>query len=277
MQNEGAIMTDERTAVAAFLKKCNAYAHASIKRKQERGDVEDIPKWTAYIEFNEHALEEIANGTLDKWFEPANDPKEPPLVRLDVDSMEHVERSTWLNSVLSPRPVVVAGTHDADGARNFAPLSSVMQVSTAPPYLTASLSIHRDKRPRDTLQNLRQTGTVVLNVMPPTPRGAAIVDETATPLPKGEDEGGLLEMETVEGRPLLMHESVAAIEATYVEEHPLPDAVATLVVLRVNAVWFSTRTLPSGGLDVLCQHGRDDMTPSPQGWTQRVLKHYGPV
>ena len=277
MQNEGAIMTDERTAVAAFLKKCNAYAHASIKRKQERGDVEDIPKWTAYIEFNEHALEEIANGTLDKWFEPTNDPKEPPLVRLDVDTMEHVERSTWLNSVLSPRPVVVAGTHDADGARNFAPLSSVMQVSTAPPYLTASLSIHKDKRPRDTLQNLRETGTVVLNVMPPTPRGAAIVDETATPLPKGEDEGGLLEMETVEGRPLLMHESVAAIEATYVEEHPLPDAVATLVVLRVNAVWFSTRTLPSGGLDVLCQHGRDDMTPSPQGWTQRVLKHYGPV
>ena len=270
-------MTDERTAVAAFLKKCNAYAHASIKRKQERGDVEDIPKWNAYIEFNEHALEEIANGTLDKWFEPTNDPKEPPLNRLDVDTMEHVERSTWLNSVLSPRPVVVAGTHDADGARNFAPLSSVMQVSTAPPYLTASLSIHKDKRPRDTLQNLRQTGTVVLNVMPPTPRGAAIVDETATPLPKGEDEGGLLEMETVEGRPLLMHESVAAIEATYVEEHPLPDAVATLVVLRVNAVWFSTRTLPSGGLDVLCQHGRDDMTPSPQGWTQRVLKHYGPV
>ena len=88
MQNEGAIMTDERTAVAAFLKKCNAYAHASIKRKQERGDVKDIPKWTAYIEFNEHALEEIANGTLDKWFEPTNDPKEPPLVRLDVDTME---------------------------------------------------------------------------------------------------------------------------------------------------------------------------------------------
>ena len=277
MPNEGPTMTDERTTVAAFLKKCNAYAHASIKRKQERGEVDDIPKWNAYIEFNEHALEEIANGTLDKWFESDALEHQPPLVRLAVDAMEHVERSSWLNSVLSPRPVVVAGTIDANGSRNFAPLSSVMQVSTAPPYLTASLSIHRDKRPRDTLENLRQNGTVLLNVMPPTPRGAAIVDETATPLPKGQDEGALLKMETVEGQPLLMHESVAAIEATYVEEHPLPDAVATLVVLRVNAVWFSTRTLPSGGLDVLCQHGRDDMTPSPQGWTQRVLKHYGPV
>ena len=34
---------------------------------------------------------------------------------------------------------------------------------------------------------------------------------------------------------------MAAIEATFVEEHPLPEAVATLVVLRVNAVWFSSQ------------------------------------
>lgn len=152
-----------------------------------------------------------------------------------------------------------------------------MQVSTAPPYLTASFSIHKDKRPRDTLHNLRTTRNVMLNMMPPTPRGAFIVDETATPLPKGQDEGGLLDLPTVDDQPLLIQEAVAAIEASYVEEHPLPDAVATLVVLKVEAVWFSSSTLPSGGLDVLCQHGRDDMTPSPQGWTQRVLKHYGPA
>jgi hypothetical protein len=84
-------------------------------------------------------------------------------------------------------------------------------------------------------------------------------------------------MNTVEGRPLLLEESVAAVEASFVEEHGLPGAVATLVVLRVDAVWFSSSTVPSGGLNVLCQHGRDDMTPSPQGWTQRVLKHYGPA
>ena len=83
-------MTDERTAVAAFLKKCNVYAEASIERKRERGELDDIAKWEAYIEFNQHALEEIANGTLDRWFEPNNE-HQPPLVRLDVDVMEHVE------------------------------------------------------------------------------------------------------------------------------------------------------------------------------------------
>ena len=38
-------------------------------------------------------------------------------------------------------------------------------------------------------------------------------------------------METVEGRPLLMHESVAAIEATYAEEQP-SRCGGDLVVLR---------------------------------------------
>lgn len=267
-------MTDERTAVASFLKKCNAYARDSIQRKQERGEEGEIPKWEAYIEFNEHALEEIANGTLDRWFTDSQEAA-APIHRLSAEDMEHVERSSWLNSVLSPRPVVVAGTFDEAGERNFAPLSSVMQVSTTPPYLTASFSIHKDKRPRDTHHNLRQGSTIMLNVMPPTPRGATIVDETATPLPRGEDEGQLLPLETVAGQPLLLQEAVAAIEASFVEEHALPDAVATLTVLKVEAVWYSTTTMPAGGLDVLCQHGRDDMTPSPQGWTQRVEKHYG--
>ena len=269
-------MSDDRTAVAEFLRKCNVYAQASIERKRARGEEEEITKWESYIEFNEHALEEIANGTLDRWF-TGNDEASAPVHRLPVDEMEHVERSIWLNSVLSPRPVVIAGTLSPKDERNFAPLSSVMQVSTAPPYLTASLSIHKDKRPRDTLQNLREGSKVMLNVMPPTPRGASIVDETATPLPKGEDEGSLMPLETVDDQPLLLQEAVAAIEASFVEEHALPDAVAALVVLRVDAVWFSSSTTPAGGLDVLCQHGRDDMTPSPQGWTQRVEKHYGPV
>lgn len=268
-------MTDERTVVAAFLKKCNTYALASIERKRERGDVDEIPKWESYVEFNEHTLEEIANGTLDRWF--TDEPEQSPMTlhRLPVNRMEHVERSIWLNNVLSPRPVVVAGTVDEAGRRNLAPLSSVMHVSTAPPYLTASFSIHKDGRPRDTLANLRSTGTILLNMMPATPRGAEIVDETATPLPAGEDEGGLLELQTVDGQPLLLGEAVAAIEATLVEEHPLPEAVAVLVILKVEAVWFSSSTAPATGLEVLCQHGRDAMTAAPQGWTRRVEKHYG--
>jgi len=114
-----------------------------------------------------------------------------------------------------------------------------------------------------------------LNLLPPTSRGAEIVDETATPLPPEVLEGALLSLPTSQEDARLLTEAVAAVEVTYVEEHPLPDAVATLVVLRVDAVWFTSSSAPASGLDVLCQHGRDDMTPAPQGWKRRVTKHYG--
>lgn len=266
---------DEKSIVTAFLERCNTYARASISRKKERGDDEEIPRWESYVEFNQHAIEEIAKGTLNRWFEENNE-HTPPLNRLDVDAMTHVERSIWLNNVLSPRPVVVAGTLDSNGQRNFAPLSSVMAVSTVPPYLTASFSVHKDGRHRDTLTNMRSTGRIILNLMPATQRGVELVDETATPLPQGEDEGMLINaLETVDSQPLLLSEGIAAIEAEYVEEHELPGAVARIAVMRVTAVWFSSSTAPAGGLAVLCQHGRDDMTPAPTGWTKRVTKHYG--
>lgn len=266
---------DEQLIVTEFLERCNTYAKASIERKKERGEHEDIAKWESYVEFNQHAIDEIADGTLDRWFAQPSE-HTPPLHRLGVDEMTHLDRSIWLNSVLSPRPVVIAGTLDEEGNRNFAPLSSVMAVSTAPPYLTASFSIHKDGRHRDTLTNMRTTGRILLNMMPATQRGVELVDETATPLPQGEDEGLLLEnFKTLEGQPLIISDSVAAIEAEYVEEHELPGAVARIAVLRVSAVWFSSTAIPVGGLAVLCQHGRDDMTPAPTGWKKRVTKHYG--
>ena len=193
---------DEQSIVTAFLERCNTYAKASIARKKERGEDEEIPRWEAYVEFNQHAIEEIADGTLDRWFEENIDHAQP-INRLDVDEMTHLERSTWLNNVLSPRPVVIAGTLDSEGKRNFAPLSSVMAVSTAPPYLTASFSVHKDGRHRDTLTNMRTTGRILLNLMPATQRGVELVDETATPLPLGEDEGLLIDgLQTVDSQPL---------------------------------------------------------------------------
>ena len=75
-------MTDERTAVAAFLRKCNEYAKASIERKQARGELAEIPRWEAYIEYNQHALEEIANDTLDPWFQPTASHQPPPTINI---------------------------------------------------------------------------------------------------------------------------------------------------------------------------------------------------
>ena len=60
---------DRKGAVADFLQQCIEYTDASIKRKKERGDHEEIGAWESYREFTEHALMEINTGKLDPWFE----------------------------------------------------------------------------------------------------------------------------------------------------------------------------------------------------------------
>ena len=101
------------------------------------------------------------------------------------------------------------------------------------------------------------------------------IDETASPLPKGESEWNYAGFTPHEVEPLLVNEAVAAIEVEYIEDRELPEAVARLAVLRVTGIWTSEEEIPPQGLDILCQHGHDRLTPSPSNWGQKVLNHYG--
>ena len=86
---------------------------------------------------------------------------------------------------------------------------------------------------------------------------------------------GLVDLPNVTGQALSPSGGVRADEAGNDGEPAATGAHATLNVNGGKAVWFSSTTVPSGGIDVLCQHGRDDITPAPDGWTRRVDKHYG--
>ena len=60
-----------KLSVIKFLRNCVEYADASIARKEKRGDSEDvIAQWHTYRDFTQHALEEVENGDLDRWFKP---------------------------------------------------------------------------------------------------------------------------------------------------------------------------------------------------------------
>ena len=54
-------MSDDRTAVAEFLRKCNVYAQASIERKRARGEEEEIAKW---VRWNVKTKEAPVKGTV---------------------------------------------------------------------------------------------------------------------------------------------------------------------------------------------------------------------
>mgnify|MGYP000994534746 FL=1 len=61
---------ERRRLVEVFLRRRVIYADASIERKKQRGEDEDvIAQWQAYRDFTEHAVEEVASGDLDTWLE----------------------------------------------------------------------------------------------------------------------------------------------------------------------------------------------------------------
>ena len=266
---------DRKGIVADFLQRCIDYSNASITRKQERGDIEEIESWKTYQEFTKHALMEIHTGKLDSWFESQKPTELKQPRRIDVLDLEHRERATWLSGILSPRPLVLVSTKNAEGLGNLAPLTSAMAVSTKPPLMIASLSQGKNDRQRDTMNNLRETKKAILHMMPSTLQAVDWVDNAGSPIPPSESEWDLTGLEASEDEPMLVKQAVAAIEVEYLEEVKLPDAVAKLVVLKVTHIWTSLDQAPLSGLDILCQHGLDRLTPSPENWGKTIDKHYG--
>ena len=266
---------DRKGAVAEFLQKCIDYSDASITRKSKRGEIEEIASWEIYREFTKHALMEIHTGKLDSWFETEETPNLESPRKIDVNSLEHRERSSWISGLLSPRPLVLASTQNENGIKNLAPMTSVMSVSTSPPLLIASLSSNREGKVRDTLINLRSNGKAILHMMPSTLQAVDWIDLAGTPIPPNQSEWDLTELTANQDQPLLVNQAIAALEVEMVEERELPDAIAKLVILKVTHIWTSLDEIPLSGIDTLCHHGIDRLTPSPDGWSKTVDKHYG--
>lgn len=266
---------DRKAVVADFLRKCIDYANDSITRKRERGENELIPAWQTYIEFTQHAIDEIHTGKLDTWFERKSRLNLSSPKRIDIMEMGHKERSAWLAGIISPRPLILASTMDENGIKNLAPLTSVMGVSNTPPLFIASFSRNKHKQYRGTLLNMRQTGKAILHVMPSTLQAVDWIDMAGSPISPEESEWDLIDVTPNDDEDMLIQQAIAAIEVELVEEKELPNAVARLAVMKATHIWTSSDKIPETGLDVLAQHGMDNIMAAPEGWSKKVDKHYG--
>ena len=267
---KGEIEMEGRQHVINFLTKCIEYADASILRKQARGDTEEIPKWETYREFTRHALDEIKSGELNRWF-----PREDPTLQqetstLDLSDMDHKARSLFLSNLVSPRPLVMLGTKSNNGIRNVAPYTSVSIVANSPPLAVISLSVNRDGRVRDSLINLRENGKAVLNFLQPNQENARLVEETCKPIPREESEWDAFSIESLETNNLVMKKASMAIEAEVVAEHDLPEAKASLVVLRLSKLIVPGEHLPTESVHLLCQHGLNRLMATPTAWDYNI-------
>jgi len=234
--------------VIEFLERCVVYANESIQRKTERGEDEsEISRWEAYRDFTAYASEEVSRGELDDWFDSENEVilslnSHPETI--NIDDMNHSERSKWLSAIISPRPLVLVSTVSNEGNRNLAPMSSVSVVSNSPPLIGMSLSSNRDGKPRDTLLNLKETKKATLAILAANTESASMVEKTAIPLPRNESEwSGIEDTKTIPNGIQAPSLAIAAIETTLVECHKLPlGSVAEWVILKVDSIIVPTST-----------------------------------
>ncbi len=234
--------------VIEFLERCVVYANESIHRKTERGeDEKEISRWEAYRDFTAYASEEVSRGELDDWFNSESEEifslnSHPEVI--NIDDMNHSERSRWLSAIISPRPLVLVSTVSNEGNRNLAPMSSVSVVSNSPPLIGMSLSSNREGKPRDTLLNLKETKKATLAILSANTESASMVEKTATPLPRNESEwSGIEDTKTIPNGLQAPSLAIAAIETTLVESHKLPlDSVAEWVILKVDSIIAPTST-----------------------------------
>ena len=135
--------------------------------------------------------------------------------------------TTGFYEVLSPRCVVLISTVDKDGKSNAAPFSFVTPVSSDPP-----LVLYASNPKRHTLDNTRDTGEFVLNLVP-----EGILERLWTcskAFPKGVSEiekAGLTERKSKKVKAPSIEECIAWIECTLEFEKEAGDH--TLVVGRV--------------------------------------------
>ena len=268
-------IVNKQDIVAEFLNKCIDYAEQSIIRKQQRDEHELIPAWRTYIQFTQHALDEVKSGKLDPWFDRDEKANLSSGKCFDIMDFDHKTRSAWLAGIISPRPLVLASTIDKNGIKNLAPLTSVMGVSNTPPLFIASFSKNKQKQYRGTLLNMRETKKAILHVMPSTVEAVEWIDLAGSPIPPSESEWDLINVLPHNDEDLLIQHATAAVEVELVEEKELPGAQARLAVMRANHIWVTSDKIPEQGLAILTQHGMDNIMPAPSSWSKKVDKHYG--
>jgi len=111
---------------------------------------------------------------------------------LDPEKTPNFKR-TLFNAIVAPRPIGWISTINGQGQVNLAPFSHFNLVSTAPPVVMFSCNEPADRREKDTVTNVRETGEFVTNLVTWNLRDQMNI--TSLNAPYGTDEFALAGLE----------------------------------------------------------------------------------
>jgi flavin reductase (DIM6/NTAB) family NADH-FMN oxidoreductase RutF len=171
--------------------------------------------------------------------------------KLDIDPNAHERLRVYkiVAGAVLPRPIGLVSTVGKDGKYNVAPFSWFNALSSDPPYVCVSISNHAtERRPKDTLRNILDTGEFVANIVSESMAHAQNV--CAQPWPADTDEfevSGLTPAPSKIVRAPAVLESRVNFECKLFQATPLPRSSYTLCVGEVVHIRVAEEVMEESG------------------------------
>jgi flavin reductase (DIM6/NTAB) family NADH-FMN oxidoreductase RutF len=171
-----------------------------------------------------------------------------------------------LASCVLPRPIALVSTISAQGVANLAPFSFFNGVCAHPPAVMFAPAADRTGKDKDTLNNLRQVGECVVNVVPHDIREA--MNRTSYPYPpeiNEFDEAGFTPLPSRLVRPPRAAQSPVQMECRLIEivkvgQGPLSGSICVCEVLCFHiaeVVCLPNETADVAKIDLIGRLGGD--------------------
>jgi len=167
----------------------------------------------------------------------------------DVEQLEIQQKYRLLSGGVTPRPIAWVSTQSKEGIDNLAPYSFFTVASCNPPVLLYTQVTQRSGLDKDTLQNLRDTGECVVNIV----NASALekMNMTSSNLDSGESEFDFADIESCSSN-LVTPRSVKGSPVRY--ECTLRDIISisdlptggSVVLLDVKSIYVNDDLLEEG-------------------------------
>ena len=144
-------------------------------------------------------------------------------MQLDFSHLNAADSYRWLSSTVTPRPIAWVSTVSASGITNLAPFSFFQVICDDPPTLMVNVGLRSPGQMKDTLENVRETGELVIHLV--SRDQAERMNETSATLARDHSEieaSGIATLPSVRVKPPRVAAAAVAFECTLAEIKPYP-------------------------------------------------------
>lgn len=166
---------------------------------------------------------------------------------VDLDTMHRRDRYQWMISSVIPRPIALVSTVSGDGVVNLAPFSWFNGVASEPPLVSLAIGTKRRGVLKDTLNNLRTTGELVIHLVNESMLDPMVI--ASGEWPADQSELDLARFTAVPSRhvaPPRIAESPLAFECRLERVVELGEPPTSLVLARVLGIEVQDSTMRGG-------------------------------